>query len=390
MKSIFKILILLFVLIISPVIFTKQASAQQPYVSFQVFYDQLSPYGQWVDYPDYGYVWIPDEGSDFVPYSTRGHWVFTDYGWTWVSDYNWGWAPFHYGRWDYSSYYGWFWVPDNEWGPAWVNWRSANGYYGWAPMEPGISISISFGRPYNSQNDHWIFVRDRYIDRSDVNRYYVNRMDHDRIIRDSRVIENTYFDSKRNTKYVSGPTREDIQRVTGRRVNPVGIQENNAPGQDMRNGQMHLYRPEVTKNNDREQRAAPARIVNLKDVRQPSERNATNQPRNVNPANNTRPEAQRNTVNPRINNNNQNSVQPRNTNSSDNRREVQRNTVNPPNNNNNTKAVQPERAKPAQNTKKEKPPVVVKPSTKKQAEPPKKSKTEENRRKVEKQQPISC
>src|SRR5580658_10431559 len=42
-------------------------------VSTQVFYDQLSPYGQWVNYPNYGYVWIPSAGIDFSPYSTEGH-----------------------------------------------------------------------------------------------------------------------------------------------------------------------------------------------------------------------------------------------------------------------------------------------------------------------------
>lgn len=45
--------------IITSVIFTGKASAQQPYVSFQLFYDELAPYGEWVDNPDLGYVWIP-------------------------------------------------------------------------------------------------------------------------------------------------------------------------------------------------------------------------------------------------------------------------------------------------------------------------------------------
>src|SRR5665647_2087301 len=116
MKSKIKILAILLGLIISSVIFSKQASAQQGNVSFQVFYDELSPYGQWVDDPNYGYIWIPDAGQDFVPYSSNGYWVLSDYGWTWVSDYNWGWAPFHYGRWDFNNYYGWFWIPDNVWG----------------------------------------------------------------------------------------------------------------------------------------------------------------------------------------------------------------------------------------------------------------------------------
>src|SRR5688572_5624845 len=81
-------------------------------VSYQTFYDELSPYGRWVEYPGQGYVWVPDAGDDFRPYSTNGHWVWTDnYEWMWVSDYDWGWAPFHYGRWDYDDYYGWYWVP---------------------------------------------------------------------------------------------------------------------------------------------------------------------------------------------------------------------------------------------------------------------------------------
>src|SRR3569833_588337 len=67
----------------------------------QVFYDELSPYGSWIDYPDYGYVWAPAVDNDFRPYATNGSWVYSDYGWTWASGYDWGWATFHYGRWFY-------------------------------------------------------------------------------------------------------------------------------------------------------------------------------------------------------------------------------------------------------------------------------------------------
>ncbi len=229
-KSKINILAILVVLISSSCTLPKQASAQQPYVSLQVFYDQLSPYGEWVDYQNYGYAWIPNEGPDFVPYSTRGHWIYTNYGWTWVSDYQWGWAPFHYGRWDYDNYYGWLWIPDTEWGPSWVNWRRADGYYGWSPMRPGVSLSFYFGGGYDRGYDHWMFLRDRDFERSDYNRYYVNRNDYDRIIRNSTVINNTYIDNSRHTTYVSGPAREDVQRVTGRRISPVAIRENNNTG----------------------------------------------------------------------------------------------------------------------------------------------------------------
>jgi hypothetical protein len=292
MKSKIKALVIILLVIVTSVVFTKKISAQQSYVSFQVFYDQLSPYGEWVNYPNWGYVWIPDAGSDFVPYSTQGHWILTDYGWTWMSDFVWGWAPFHYGRWDYDNYYGWFWIPDNEWGPAWVSWRRAEGYYGWAPLGPGISLSVSFGRGYDNRNDHWMFVRDRDIDRPDINRYYVNRTDHDMIIRRSSVINNTYIDNSRHTTYVAGPAREDIQKVTGRRVNPVPVEEYNKPGQDFNNNHFRIYRPEVSKDNNLVKKSAPSRITNLKDVKQVK----TSQPVNTNPPQNIRRADQTNNV----------------------------------------------------------------------------------------------
>jgi hypothetical protein len=47
MKTTFRIIGLLLALSLFPVIFPKQVSAQGSYFSYQVFYDQLSPYGQW-------------------------------------------------------------------------------------------------------------------------------------------------------------------------------------------------------------------------------------------------------------------------------------------------------------------------------------------------------
>ena len=252
--------------------FPKHTQAQQGEVNFQVFYDQLSPYGDWVDYDNYGYVWIPDAGPDFVPYSTAGYWVFTDYGWTWVSDYKWGWAPFHYGRWDYNNYYGWFWVPDTEWGPSWVNWRESDGYYGWSPMQSGINISFNTGNDYDSHNDHWTFVRNRDFERPDINRYAVDRTDHERIIRASKVINTTYSDNKRNTTYFSGPARRDVQNVLGRKIKTVVIQENTGPGQNFKNGSLQIYRPPVVKNDKEGRKPAPWKVTNLNNAKRPMER----------------------------------------------------------------------------------------------------------------------
>src|ERR1700752_5301314 len=111
MKSLIKVFML--ILICTGTWITPQkVAAQGASVSFQVFYDNLSPYGTWVESPEYGYVWGPDVGPGFTPYGTNGYWVYTDWGWTWVSNYPWGWAPFHYGRWYSDPVYGQVWVPD--------------------------------------------------------------------------------------------------------------------------------------------------------------------------------------------------------------------------------------------------------------------------------------
>lgn len=69
---------------------TEKASAQPGVsITFQTFYDELSPYGQWIDDPQYGYIWAPNVDRGFRPYYTNGYWVMTEYGNTWVSNYNW-------------------------------------------------------------------------------------------------------------------------------------------------------------------------------------------------------------------------------------------------------------------------------------------------------------
>jgi hypothetical protein len=284
MKSNIKILTLILVLTTSCMVLPRQTEAQHQNVSFQVFYDELSPYGQWIDYDSYGYVWIPDVDNDFAPYSTNGQWVMTDYGWAWDSDYNWGWAAFHYGRWSFNDSFGWYWVPGNEWGPAWVNWRQADGYYGWSPMESGITISMSFNNQYDNNYNHWFFVRDRDFDRANVNQYYVNRNDYDRIGRNSSIINNTYTDNTRHTTYVTGPSRNAIQTVTGRQITPLTIQESNRPGKGINNGRLQIYRPQIERNNVGK-RPIPTRVIKQNEVKRRPARDASNPSQQVNPGN---------------------------------------------------------------------------------------------------------
>jgi hypothetical protein len=256
-----------------------QVKAQGASVNFQVFYDDLSPYGQWIDYRGYGYAWVPSAGPDFIPYSTGGHWVWTDYGWTWVSDYDWGWAPFHYGRWDYDNYYGWVWIPDNEWGPAWVSWRRSGGYYGWSPLSPGISFNMAIGN-YNPPADRWIFLQDRYMGRNDIHNYYRPRNNNQTYINNSTVINNTYVDNNRHTTYISGPRREDVQRITGNQIKPVSIRENSTPGQRLNNTELNIYRPQISKANTN---VRPAKIAVKKDVKPIGQRQQSPQQQRTQP-----------------------------------------------------------------------------------------------------------
>lgn len=277
MKTVQKFLavagLMLFCLAMRP----QTVAAQNFSVSFQVFYDQLSPYGTWVDDPNYGYVWMPNAGPDFQPYLTNGHWVYTEFGWTWISDYPWGWAPFHYGRWYYDPMYGSIWIPGNEWGPAWVTWRRANGYYGWAPLGPDVSIDLAFSNSYDVPYNRWIFVRDRYLYRNDLDRYYVNNSNNTTIINNSTIINNTYIDNSRNVKYIAGPDRREVQRVTGRDIRPYRIQDENSPGQSVVKDRVQIYRPRVEPRAGDNQRTAPPRVVSYRDVKPAVRRNAVSQ-----------------------------------------------------------------------------------------------------------------
>jgi hypothetical protein len=168
----------------------------------------LSPYGRWVRNPHYGSVWIPDVPRGFQPYSTNGYWEVTEYGNTWVSEYDWGWAPFHYGRWSHDDYTGWFWVPDYEWGPAWVNWRSGGGYYGWAPLGPGMNINVSINIP----SFWWVLCRNATLPAPAGIRTAPTqrRVTH---VYNQTVIVNNYYRSNNRT-YVYGPRRDEIERVS--------------------------------------------------------------------------------------------------------------------------------------------------------------------------------
>jgi hypothetical protein len=219
-----------------------QVQAQYDDVSLETFYEELSPYGVWINDPQYGQVWRPDVDQDeFRPYYTNGHWEMTKYGNTWVSNYEWGWAPFHYGRWHYGNRRGWIWIPDTRWGPAWVTWRSGGGHYGWAPLGPGINININIGS--RIPDYYWVFVPQRniYYDRYPRYDRYRNR----NIYNNTVIINNTYVYNR--NRYFTGPRLDEIRRVTRQPV-PIRDVRNNRP---MNYGNSRSDRPESNRMPDR-------------------------------------------------------------------------------------------------------------------------------------------
>ena len=215
-----------------------------PPINFQTFYDELSPYGTWIQSPNYGYVWQPNAGPDFTPYSSAGNWQYSgDYGWIWASDYSWGWAPFHYGRWFNDEMYGWMWVPGYQWAPAWVVWGSyqnySGNYYGWAPMGPGVTYSAS---GYYPPSDYWTFVPANHVYDQNVHSYRAQNIT---VVNNNVTIINNSNTYNHQT-YYAGPRAADVQQATGKQVTPVVVREAANPGTTaIANKQLTIYRPAV-------------------------------------------------------------------------------------------------------------------------------------------------
>lgn len=211
-------------------------SAPATQVTNNYFYNTLSPYGTWVDVPDFGWCWQPTVAvtqADWRPYCHGGRWIWTDCGWYWQSYYSWGWAPFHYGRWHLSSGRGWVWVPGTHWGPAWVTWRSYDGYCGWAPLPPaahyvsgvgftyyGRGVSMSFGFGLSSACYSFVPVHHFYTPRpwnhcaprSTVNKFYGNT-----------TIINNYVVGNNNTVINNGIGTETVARASRTEIRKVRV-----------------------------------------------------------------------------------------------------------------------------------------------------------------------
>ncbi|HMK19959.1 MAG TPA: DUF6600 domain-containing protein [Chitinophagaceae bacterium] len=223
MKRILKAFLIATIVLLFGAVQNKTSAQVSVNVSFQSFYDELSPYGDWISYPEYGYVWRPDNRyNDFQPYRSEGHWAWSDDGWLWVPDY--------------------------EWAPAWVVWRGGDDYYGWAPMSPGISINLYSSNRYNVPNNYWCFAPSRYITSPHLSNYYIDRGRNTTIINHTTIINN--YSSNRG--YVIGPSHNEVERYTGSRISPVRIRESQRAGRTIaRNNEVSIYKPYINRGSDR-------------------------------------------------------------------------------------------------------------------------------------------
>jgi hypothetical protein len=237
-------------------------------ISFGVFYDELSPHGEWIPVGGGVYGWRPiGVHGEWRPY-TVGRWCWTDDGWYWFSDEPWGWATFHYGRWHYDDYYGWLWIPGYDWAPAWVEWRYGGGHIGWAPLSPYAVFNVSWGIHYRTRwytpVTWWNFVDCGYIAQRDVHRYVYRNEHNSRYVGYTRGGGSVRYDGGRIR--TRGPEREYVEREGRTRIAQVGVREiGDRRGERIRNEggreQIDVYRPHIEeRSNDAADAVRPGRV----------------------------------------------------------------------------------------------------------------------------------
>jgi len=230
------------------------------------FYDYLAPYGAWVEYPAYGYVWIP-YGTKYGwrPY-TYGRWLWTNHGWTWISSYEWGWAPFHYGRWGWDISLGWFWVPGHIWGPAWVSWRNGGAYIGWAPFPPDVEFVFGVGvrtLPYPIPDTFWVFVDGRYFMSPGIYDYVLPVERNYTIVR--TTITKTNIMDQNRVIINQGIDIDTVSRLTRTTVSKYELLDSKEPQTALvQTGEVRIHRPMIREN----EWAAPRKVFKAEEAKE--------------------------------------------------------------------------------------------------------------------------
>ncbi|HEY3251646.1 MAG TPA: DUF6600 domain-containing protein, partial [Ignavibacteria bacterium] len=212
-------------------------------VSFQSFYDVLSPMGEWIqvskedidedinegegqafssltdDEPTL-FIWKPSVNSDWKPYM-NGRWIYTNHGWLWQSTDAWGNTTYNYGRWWNSKKYGWVWMPGYAWAPAWVRWKVSADHIGWVPLSPKAKWTSEKGinsnnYKYKNPDNDWVFVpKENFVnDLSNTN--VISAFRNSELVAKSEPI--TDIKVENDMVINSGPDVQDIEKRTGKKL----------------------------------------------------------------------------------------------------------------------------------------------------------------------------
>ena len=236
--------------------------------SVPMFYDALSPYGNWVDIPGYGRCWQPSvvvADPGWQPYFDYGQWVYSDCGWYWLSDYSWGWAPFHYGSWFRHARLGWCWAPGHVWGPSWVCWRYDHDYCGWAPLPPGAGFSAGGGLTFHGHGvwdrddlglrpSHYHFVAWNHFQDRQLRPYQLPPKEAARVFAGATVSTRIIGDA--HTVFNNGLPPSRVVAATHRPLHTVALRESTAPAAGVGRAErfeagrqtLAVYRPRLVPN----------------------------------------------------------------------------------------------------------------------------------------------
>ncbi len=221
-------------------------------VSFQSFYDVLSPMGEWIQitkedidddlsdgegeglnnytaYTDEEFLFIlkHDVEKSWKPY-VNGKWEYTDHGWLWISSDKWGNSTYNYGRWWNSPKYGWVWLPGYTWAPAWVKWKVTNDdkYVGWVALSPKAKWNSSKGitddtYKYKNKDNEWVFVENNNFAGDISNDKTVKQSENSALVKNSFTITDikTEDDKIVNT----GPDVNRMEEKTGKKFRKRNI-----------------------------------------------------------------------------------------------------------------------------------------------------------------------
>jgi hypothetical protein len=218
-------------------------------VSFESFYDLLSPMGEWIqitkedideDLSDGDgegisseffrqgdenlmFIWKPKADKNWKPFM-NGKWEYTDHGWMWISADKWGNSTFNYGRWWNSPKYGWVWLPGYTWAPAWVSWRvtSDDNFTGWVALSPKAKWKSETGITnanynYKNKDADWVFVNSNaFADELNTSKIVSAKENSSLIVSSKKITDIRAEDDKIIN---SGPDVAKLEEKTGKKFN---------------------------------------------------------------------------------------------------------------------------------------------------------------------------